>query len=54
MESGKPPKTDKLVILRDATHLLKQLRLEAMKLKESNEALQISIKSVKVRNVMLC
>lgn len=54
MEPGKPPRTDKFVILSDATRLLKKLRLEAKKLKESNEALQISIKSVKVRNVMLC
>ncbi|XP_074577305.1 transcription factor bHLH115-like [Curcuma longa] len=53
MEPGKPPRTDKFVILSDATRLLKKLRLEAKKLKESNEALQISIKSVKAEKLEL-
>lgn len=48
MEPGKPPKTDKFSILSDATRLLTQLRSEAKKLKESNEALQVSIKNLKV------
>ncbi|XP_042464780.1 transcription factor bHLH115-like isoform X1 [Zingiber officinale] len=47
MNPGKPPITDKFVILSDAAHFIKQLRHEAKRLKESNEALQNSIKSVK-------
>ncbi|KAG6530098.1 hypothetical protein ZIOFF_012319 [Zingiber officinale] len=47
MNPGKPPITDKFVILSDAAHFIKQLRREAKRLKESNEALQNSIKSVK-------
>ncbi|KAG6538788.1 hypothetical protein ZIOFF_003916 [Zingiber officinale] len=53
MEPGKPPKTDKFVILSDATRLVKQLRVEAKKFKESNEALQISIISVKAEKLEL-
>ncbi|KAG6526289.1 hypothetical protein ZIOFF_016271 [Zingiber officinale] len=48
MNPGKPPITDKFVILSDAAHFIKQLRHEAKRLKESNEALQNSIKSVKL------
>ncbi|XP_074563893.1 transcription factor bHLH115-like [Curcuma longa] len=47
MDPGKPPKTDKIFILSEATRLIKQLRREAKRLKESNEALQNFIKSVK-------
>ncbi|XP_065026311.1 transcription factor ILR3-like isoform X4 [Musa acuminata AAA Group] len=47
LDPGKPPKADKLAVLRDATHLLIQLRVEAKKLKESNEALQDAIKNLK-------
>lgn len=49
LDPGKPPKADKLAVLRDATHLLIQLRVEAKKLKESNEALQDAIKNLKVK-----
>jgi len=48
LEPGKPPKADKVAILSDATRLLNQLRTEAQKLKQSNESLQDSIKSLKV------
>ncbi|URE44480.1 Helix-loop-helix DNA-binding domain [Musa troglodytarum] len=47
LDPGKPPKADKLAVLRDATRLLIQLRVEAEKLKESNEALQDAIKNLK-------
>lgn len=53
MDPGKPPKTDKFAILSDAARLVKQLRLEAKRLKGSNEALQNSIKSVKVSNELI-
>ncbi|CAL9098178.1 unnamed protein product [Musa textilis] len=49
LDPGKPPKADKLAVLRDATRLLIQLRVEAEKLKESNEALQDAIKNLKVK-----
>ncbi|XP_077217105.1 transcription factor bHLH115-like isoform X3 [Tasmannia lanceolata] len=48
LEPGRPPKTDKVVILSDAVRLLNQLRMEAQKLKETNETLQDSIKNLKV------
>ena len=48
MEPGKPPKADKVAILSDAARLLSQLRAEAQKLKQSNESLQDSVKSLKV------
>lgn len=56
LDPGKPPKADKLAVLRDATHLLIQMRVEAKKLKESNEALQDAIKNLKVKlsSVFLC
>ncbi|THU54399.1 hypothetical protein C4D60_Mb10t24670 [Musa balbisiana] len=47
LDPGKPPKADKLAVLRDASHLLIQMRVEAKKLKESNEALQDAIKNLK-------
>lgn len=53
MDPGKPPKTDKFAILSDAARLVKQLRLEAKRLKGSNEALQNSIKSVKEEKLEL-
>ncbi|XP_039128039.1 transcription factor ILR3-like isoform X2 [Dioscorea cayenensis subsp. rotundata] len=53
LDPGKPPKADKVAILTDANRLLKQLRLEAQKLKESNEALQVSIKNLKAEKVEL-
>ncbi|OVA17777.1 Myc-type [Macleaya cordata] len=51
LEPGRPPKTDKIIILGDATRLLNQLRLETKKLKETNEALQDTIKSLKVEKL---
>ncbi|URE45162.1 HLH [Musa troglodytarum] len=53
MDPGKPPKTDKFAILSDATRLLNQLRLEAKKFKESNEALQEAIKNLKADKLEL-
>ncbi|WOK96954.1 transcription factor bHLH115-like [Canna indica] len=53
MDPGKPPKTDKFVILSDATRLLNQLRSEARKLKESNEALQVAMKNLKSEKLEL-
>nr|XP_009409049.1 PREDICTED: transcription factor bHLH115-like isoform X1 [Musa acuminata subsp. malaccensis] len=47
MDPGKPPKTDKSAILSDATRLMNHLRLEAKKLKDSNEAFKDAIKSLK-------
>lgn len=47
LEPGRPPKADKVSILGDATRRLNQLRLEAEKLKESNETLHCTIKSLK-------
>ena len=48
LEPGKPPKADKVAILSDTARLLSQLRAEAQKLKQSNESLQDSVKSLKV------
>ena len=53
MDPGKPPKTDKSAILSDATRLMNHLRLEAEKLKDSNEALKDAIKSLKVTSELL-
>ena len=53
MDPGKPPKTDKSAILSDATRLMNHLRLEAKKLKDSNEALKDAIKSLKVTSELL-
>ena len=50
LDPGGPPKADKVAILTDATRRLSQLHLEAQKLKESNEALQGTIKSLKVKD----
>ncbi|GLJ42559.1 hypothetical protein SUGI_0882290 [Cryptomeria japonica] len=47
LEPGKPPKTDKATILCDATRVLNQLRVEAQKLKDSNDQLQETIKDLK-------
>ncbi|KAJ8480143.1 hypothetical protein OPV22_023870 [Ensete ventricosum] len=52
-DPGKPPKTDKFAILSDATRLLNQLRLEAKKFKQSNEALQEAIKNLKAEKLEL-
>ncbi|CAA6669412.1 unnamed protein product [Spirodela intermedia] len=46
LEPGRPPKVDKAAILSDAARRLAQLRLEAEKLRESNEAL-LSIKALR-------
>ncbi|CAL9771666.1 unnamed protein product [Musa acuminata subsp. burmannicoides] len=53
MDPGKAPKTDKFAILSDATRLLNQLRLEAKKFRESNEALQDAIKNLKAEKLEL-
>ncbi|KAJ0979564.1 hypothetical protein J5N97_015038 [Dioscorea zingiberensis] len=53
LDPGRPPKADKGAILSDANRLLNQLRLEAQKLKESNEALQVSIKNLKAEKLEL-
>ena len=51
LEPGKSVKmVDKSVVLNEAVHRLAQLRLEADKLRASNEALQNKIKALKVRN----
>ncbi|KAG6423809.1 hypothetical protein SASPL_114212 [Salvia splendens] len=47
LEPGRPPKTDKLVILIDAVRMVTQLRSEAQKLKDSNSNLQEKIKELK-------
>ncbi|KAF7141220.1 hypothetical protein RHSIM_Rhsim06G0156800 [Rhododendron simsii] len=47
MEPGRPPKTDKAAILGDAVRMVRQLRSEAQKLRESNEDLQKKIKELK-------
>ena len=49
LEPGRPPKTDKSVILIDAVRMVTQLRSEAQKLKDSNSNLQEKIKELKVR-----
>lgn len=47
LEPGRPPRSDKVSILSDATHLLKQLKTEAEQLKDSNEKLHETIKELK-------
>ncbi|KAI3834715.1 hypothetical protein MKX03_000324 [Papaver bracteatum] len=47
LEPGRPPTTDKIILLSDATRVVKQLFLETKRLKESNEAIQERIKSLK-------
>ncbi|XP_031381693.1 transcription factor ILR3-like [Punica granatum] len=47
LEPGKPPKTDKAVILSDAVRTVTQLRAETEELKESNGQLQEKIKELK-------
>lgn len=49
LEPGRPPKADKIAILADAARMVHQLRVEAQKLKESNEELQAKIKELKVK-----
>lgn len=49
LEPGKQPKMDKAAILSDAVRMVTQLRMEAQKLKDSNESLQEKIKELKVR-----
>lgn len=46
--SGRPPKMDKVSILGDAVRMVNQLRVEAQKLKGSNEELQEKINELKV------
>ncbi|KAG9453086.1 hypothetical protein H6P81_005990 [Aristolochia fimbriata] len=53
LDPGRPPKTDKVIILSDAARLLNQLRVEAQKLKETNEALQDTIKNLKAEKLEL-
>lgn len=48
LEPGRPPKMDKAVILGDAVQMVTHLRMEAEKLKESNEKLQEKINELKV------
>ncbi|XXG60281.1 hypothetical protein AAC387_Pa04g2228 [Persea americana] len=47
LEPGRPPKSDKAMILSDAARVLVQLRSEAQQLKETNEKLQETIKDLK-------
>ncbi|XP_021297676.1 transcription factor ILR3-like [Herrania umbratica] len=47
LEPGRPPKADKVAVLIDAVKMVRQLRSEALKLKESNEELQAKIKELK-------
>ncbi|XP_068639979.1 transcription factor ILR3-like [Aristolochia californica] len=47
LEPGRPPKSDKAMILSDAARALIRLRNEAQQLKEANEKLQDSIKDLK-------
>ncbi|XP_072967604.1 transcription factor ILR3-like isoform X1 [Typha angustifolia] len=47
IDPGKPPKSDKAAILSDAACMVTQLRIEAQKLKDSNESLQEKIKELK-------
>lgn len=48
LDPGRPPKTDKTVILGDAIRRVNQLRDEALKLKESAQELQSKINELKV------
>lgn len=47
LHPGKPPKSDKAMILSDAARMLVELRSEAQQLKEENENLQETIKELK-------
>uniref|UniRef100_A0A7N0UL04 BHLH domain-containing protein n=1 Tax=Kalanchoe fedtschenkoi TaxID=63787 RepID=A0A7N0UL04_KALFE len=47
LDPGRPPKSDKALILNDAVRLLTQLRDETLKLKESNENLHHKITELK-------
>ncbi|XP_068668590.1 transcription factor ILR3-like isoform X2 [Aristolochia californica] len=53
LNPGRPSKTDKAIILSDASRLLNQLRVEAQKLKETNEALLDTIKNLKAEKMEL-
>ena len=48
LEPCKTPKTDKGSILRDATRILGQMRVEMQQLKDANNRLQETIKELKV------
>ncbi|KAG8502084.1 hypothetical protein CXB51_000276 [Gossypium anomalum] len=47
LEPERPMKADKVAILSDAVRMVRQLRSEAQRLKESNEELQAKIKELK-------
>ncbi|KZV53252.1 hypothetical protein F511_21509 [Dorcoceras hygrometricum] len=47
IEPGRPPKTDKVVILNDAVNMVIQLRKEAQRLQESCNKLQDNVKELK-------
>ncbi|CAA2973986.1 transcription factor ILR3-like [Olea europaea subsp. europaea] len=47
LEPGKPPKADKCALLCDAVRMVTQLRVEAQRLKESNQDLLEKIKELK-------
>lgn len=47
LEPGKPPKMNKVAILKDAARMVNQLRTEAERLKDLNENLQEKIKELK-------
>ncbi|XP_077220131.1 transcription factor ILR3-like isoform X1 [Tasmannia lanceolata] len=53
LELGRPPKSDKAMILSDAARVLVQLRSEARQLKEANEKLQETVKDLKVEKIEL-
>ncbi|KAF5760580.1 putative transcription factor bHLH family [Helianthus annuus] len=53
LDPGRPPKTDKTVILGDAIRRVIQLREEAVKLKESTQDLQAKINELKVEKTEL-
>lgn len=48
LETGRPPKTDKTVILAEAFRALNQLKTEAQQLRDSNEKLREMIKELRV------
>lgn len=48
LEPGRPPKSDKAMILSDAARALVQLRSDVQQLKEANEKFQETIKDLKV------
>lgn len=53
LHPGRPPKSDKAMILSDAARMLVELRSEAQQLKEENENLQETIKELKVCSLPL-